>query len=110
MVETFILTSKSLPLAQFEHEESDMWYLFGKIKPLPSSQIAIDDIFQVTKNLEFRAVLSGFSQGFSCELQAEKSTIHCILMECNPTQVILRMLTATETIEWSRENLRPLLI
>ncbi|KAI9135181.1 hypothetical protein [Acaryochloris sp. CCMEE 5410] len=110
MAEHYLLISDDVPLAQFESEESDMWYLFGKIAPIPSGKVAIHKIFSVTKHLEFKAVLCDWSQGYRCDLQAGTSIIPCVLMECNPQQVILRMLTASETIAWSKQHLRPLSI
>lgn len=110
MAEIYILASNGVPLAQFENTEADMWYLFGKIESLQSSKVDIDEIFQATKNLDFKVVMSDWSLGYRCELKAEKDTIPCVLMECNPKQVILRMLTAKETIAWSRQNMQPLLM
>lgn len=110
MAEHYLLASDDVPLAQFNNEESDMWYLFGKLAPIPSGTVAINQIFQVTKHLEFKSVLGDWSQGYRCELQAEANVIPCVLMECNPQQVILRILTAQETIAWSKHNLQPLSI
>ncbi|MGR3276503.1 hypothetical protein ACSYAD_15450 [Acaryochloris marina NIES-2412] len=108
MAEIYILTSDGVPLAQFENEESDMWYLMGKISSIQSSLVTLNEIFQATQDLDFKAVMCDWSQGYRCELKAEANIIPCVLMECNPQQAILRMLTAQETIAWSQQNLQPL--
>ncbi|OJJ14795.1 hypothetical protein BI308_24720 [Roseofilum reptotaenium AO1-A] len=108
MTDVYILSSQGSPLALFEHQESDMWYLFGKIEPIQSGKVDINKIFEVTKTLDFKIVMSDWSQGYRCELESEDSSIPCVLMECNSRQVSLRMLSAEETIEWSNCNIRPL--
>ena len=110
MANIYILTSNGIPLAQFECQESDMWYLFGKIQPIASEQVAINDIFEVTRDLDFKTVISDWSQGYRCELQYENLSIPCLLMECTSHQVSLRMLVTKESIEWSEQNLQALSI
>ena len=109
MTDLYILTSNGSPLVQFEHQESDMWYLFGKIEPLQSGKVTINEIFEVTKTLDFKIVMSDWSQGYRCELESKNSSIPCVLMECNLQQVSLRILSPAETIEWSNRNIQPLL-
>lgn len=110
MANIYILTSNDIPLAQFECQESDMWYLFGKIQPIVSEQVAINDIFEVTRDLDFKTVMSDWSRGYKCELQSENLSIPCLLMECTSQQVSLRMLVTKESIEWSEQNLQALSI
>ena len=87
-----------------------MWYLFGKIQPILSEPVAINDIFEVTRDLDFKTVMSDWSRGYKCELQSENSSIPCLLMECTSQQVSLRILVAKENIEWSEQNLQSLSI
>lgn len=110
MANIYILTSNGIPLAQFECQESDMWYLFGKIQPILSEQVAINDIFEATIYLDFKTVMSDWSRGYRCELRSENSSIPCLLMECTSQQVSLRMLVTKESIKWSEQHLRALSI
>ena len=110
MADIYILKSNGVPLAQFRHEQSDMGYLFGRIEPIVSGHVEIQDIFETTQNLDFKTVLSDWSQGYQCELESENASIPCVLMECNAQQTSFRMLTAEESVKWSKRNVRLLTI
>ena len=104
---TYRVYSDGEPLFEFHLEDSDMWYMFGKIVEI-DSQLTLSQIYISLYSLSFERFFKQDGLAYRCTLIGE-TELQCLLIQCNEDTTCFRVVTSEEAQDFSGKKYDSLL-